>query len=150
MVLIKLCLIFSCYSVLCEFNLFSRQTNPHWVEEMSSSPTVSSACSSLGYRLKISSIEEAHPYVPTWLITPGTGHSFLLPVGLGRWSPPNSPESGKSSTDGVTKTKYVCSKGSQIESGSVTCDKALLMAITSQLSREHSMGPENSSRCLLS
>ena len=27
--LIKLCLIFSCYSVSCEFNSFSSQTNPH-------------------------------------------------------------------------------------------------------------------------
>lgn len=40
MLLIKLCLIFSCYSVSCEFNSFSGQTNPHWIEEMSSSSTV--------------------------------------------------------------------------------------------------------------
>ena len=35
---IKLCLIFSHYSVSCEFNSFSSQMNPERVEEVSSSP----------------------------------------------------------------------------------------------------------------
>ena len=37
---IRLCLIFSCYSASCEFHSLSGQKDPDWVKEMSSSPTV--------------------------------------------------------------------------------------------------------------
>lgn len=57
-------------------------------------------------------------------------------------SPPNSPTQGKSSIYGITGTMCNCFQDSQTERGSMADDTTLLIAVTSQLIREHNMGPK--------